>query len=144
MQSRSQRPRSFCTATRIPWLPPVACFADWFCGDFCGLSCEEWKNDHDSLYQRILTKYKSSKLFWGILDDNKQDKRENPGKKTIRIVELAMSTTHTLISDTLRTRRRNSFPVSFSPSKPCLFWWLLSVNSCVLVFNPIFRWKTKK
>ena len=59
------------------------------------------KNDHDSLYRRILTKYKSSKLFWRILEDNKQDKRENPGKKTVRIAEPAI---HKL-SDTLQTQR---------------------------------------
>ena len=51
------------------------------------------KNDHESLYRRILTKYKSSKLFERILEDNKQDKRENPGKKIARIAEPAMSAT---------------------------------------------------
>ena len=45
------------------------------------------KNDHESLYWCILTKYKSSKLFWRILEDNKQDRRENPGKKTVTIAE---------------------------------------------------------
>ena len=40
---------------------------------------------NESLYRRISTKYKSSKLFWRILEDNKQNKRENRGKKTVRI-----------------------------------------------------------
>ena len=38
-----------------------------------------------SLYRRMSTKYKSSKLFWRILEDNKQNKRENWGKETLRI-----------------------------------------------------------
>ena len=104
---------------------------------FCCGFCEEW---HDSLYRRIWTKYKSSKLFWRILEDNKQDKRENPGKKTVRIAEPAMSTTHILWYSSNAT---NSFLLSFLPSKSCLFWWILSVNYYVLVFNPIFQWKTK-
>ena len=40
---------------------------------------------NESFYGRISTKYKSSKLFWRILEDNKQNKRENRGKKTVRI-----------------------------------------------------------
>ena len=40
---------------------------------------------NESLYRRISTKYKSSKLFWKILEDTKQNKRENRGKKTVRI-----------------------------------------------------------
>ena len=36
---------------------------------------------NESLYGRILTKYKSSKLFWRILENNKQNKRENQGEK---------------------------------------------------------------
>ena len=32
---------------------------------------------NESLYRRMSTKYKSSKLFWRILEDNKQNKREN-------------------------------------------------------------------
>ena len=40
---------------------------------------------NESLYRRTWTKYKSSKLFWRILEDNKQNKRENRGKKTVRI-----------------------------------------------------------
>ena len=47
------------------------------------------------MYRRILTKHKSSKLFWRILEDNKQGKRENPGKKTVRIAEPAMHVYHT-------------------------------------------------
>ena len=37
-----------------------------------------------------------------------------------------------------------SVPRSFLPSKLCLFWWLISVNSCLLVFNSIFHRETKK
>ena len=40
---------------------------------------------NESLYRRISTKYKSGKLFWRILEDNKRNKRENSGKKTVRI-----------------------------------------------------------
>ena len=40
---------------------------------------------NESLYRRISTKYKSSKLFWRILEDNKRNKRENRGNKTVRI-----------------------------------------------------------
>ena len=39
---------------------------------------------NESFYRRISTKYKSSKLFWRILEDNKRNKRENRGKKTVR------------------------------------------------------------
>ena len=52
-----------------------------------------------------------------------------------------MSTAHTLWYSSKVT---NSFPLSFLPSKPSWFWWILSMNSYVLVFNPIFGWKTKK
>ena len=41
---------------------------------------------NESLYRRISTKYKSSKLFWRILEDDKQNKRENRGKKTVWIL----------------------------------------------------------
>ena len=37
------------------------------------------------MYRRISTKLKSSKLFWRILEDNKQNKCKNRGKKTVRI-----------------------------------------------------------
>ena len=46
--------------------------------------CRGFANN-ESLYRRISTKYKLSKLFWRILEDNKQSKRENRGKKTVRI-----------------------------------------------------------
>ena len=41
---------------------------------------------NESLYRRISTKYckyKSSKLFWRILEDNKQNKHENGDNKTV-------------------------------------------------------------
>ena len=41
--------------------------------------------NNESLYRRMSTKYKSSKLFWRILEDNKQNKRENWSKETLRI-----------------------------------------------------------
>ena len=45
--------------------------------------------------------------------------------------------------------KRNEFlptwpSVSFLPSNPCLFWWIISANSCLLVFNSIIRWKPEK
>ena len=44
------------------------------------------KIKNESLYRRISTKYKSSKIFWRILEDNKQNKHENRGKKTVWIL----------------------------------------------------------
>ena len=41
---------------------------------------------NESLYGWISTKYKSSKLFWRILEDNKQNKLENRGTKTVWIL----------------------------------------------------------
>ena len=32
----------------------------------------------------------------------------------------------------------------FSPSNSCLFWWILSANSCLLVSNSIFLWGVRK
>ena len=32
----------------------------------------------------------------------------------------------------------------FSPSNSCLFWWILSANSCLLVSNSIFFWESRK
>ena len=49
-------------------------------GIFVSQLCE-----NASLYRRMSTKYKSSKLFWRILEDNKQNKRENWSKETLRI-----------------------------------------------------------
>ena len=43
---------------------------------------------NESLYGRISAKYKSSKLFWSILEDNKQNKHENRGKKTVWILRV--------------------------------------------------------
>ena len=34
--------------------------------------------------------------------------------------------------------------LGFLPSNPCLFWWIISANSCLLVFNSIIRWKRGK
>ena len=40
---------------------------------------------NENFYRRISTKYKSSELFWRILEDNKRNKRENRGNKAVRI-----------------------------------------------------------
>ena len=37
--------------------------------------------NNESFYRRISTKCKSNKLFWRVLEDNKQNKRENRGRK---------------------------------------------------------------
>ena len=47
--------------------PPIGSFTQ--CNDFCCGYFAFAKSE--SLYQRITTKYKSSKLFWRILEDNK-------------------------------------------------------------------------
>ena len=41
---------------------------------------------NESLYRWISTKYKSRKLFWRILENNKQKKLENRGNKTVWIL----------------------------------------------------------
>ena len=65
---------------------------------------------NESLYRQSLTKYKWSKLFWRVLEDNKQNKRENRGKKTVRIINLCVQTTHTLrYSQTRRIPFRLAF-----------------------------------
>ena len=48
--------------------------------DACGVFETSFAKN-ESLYQRISTKYKSSELFWRILEDNKQNKRENEVRK---------------------------------------------------------------
>ena len=53
----------------------------------------------------IMTKYKSSKLFWRILEDNKQKKRENRGKKTVRLDSPSRPCLAHILSDTLQTLR---------------------------------------
>ena len=94
---------------------------------------------NESLYRRIWTKYKSSKLFWRILEDKKPDKRENRGKKTVNAI---WQVGHTLV--TFCWNAVKSVPLSFLPSRSRLFWWILSVNLCLLVFNSIFGRETKK
>ena len=99
---------------------------------------------NECLYRQISTKYKSSKLFWRILEDNKQNKHENRGKKTVWI--LRADRRFVLVCSTCYWNATNSFPpsLSFLPSNPCLFWWIISANSCLLVFNSIIRWKPEK
>ena len=48
--------------------------------DACGVFVTSFAKN-ESLYRRISTKYKSSELFWRILEDNKQNKRENEVRK---------------------------------------------------------------
>ena len=62
----------------------------------------------ESLYRRISTKYKSSKLFWRILEDNKQNKRENRGKKTVWI--LRADSRFAWVWSTCCWNAMNSFP----------------------------------
>ena len=97
-----------------------------------------------SLYRRTSStnKYKSSKLCWRILEDNKQNKRENRGKNTVRIFACNSPSRQCLPHILYSSNATNSFPLSFLLSKPCLFWCLLSVNSILLVFNSIPRWKS--
>ena len=102
---------------------------------------------NECLYRQISTKYKSSKLFWRILEDNKQNKHENRGKKTVWILRTCRSPIRLSLQHMLL--KRNEFlptwpSVSFLPSNPCLFWWIISANSCLLVFNSIIRWKPEK
>ena len=53
---------------------------------------------NESLYPRIWTKYKSSKLFLRILEDNKPKKRENRGKKTVNAIRrVGHSLVHILL-----------------------------------------------
>ena len=101
---------------------------------------------NESLYPRMSTKYKSSKLFWRILEDNKQNKRENWGKETLRI--CACKSPIAELCATCSWNGDDFLPVlpslRFSPSNSCLFWWILSANSCLLVSNSIFLWESRK
>ena len=97
-------------------------------------------NEHIRHMKFKYTKYKSSKLFWRILEDNKPKKRENRGKKTVNAIRrVGHRHVYTFCWNAVK-----SAPLSFLPSKPRLFWWLLSVNLCLLVSNSIFCRETKK
>ena len=93
-----------------------------------------------SLYRQMSTKYKSSKLFWRILEDNKQNKRENWSKETLRI--CACKSPIAELCATCSWNGDDFLPVlpslRFSPSNSCLFWWSILANSCLLVSNSIF------
>ena len=52
------------------------------------------------------------------MEDNKQNKRENRGKKTVRI-NLCLQPTHTALRYSLNAA--NSFLLSFLPLEPCIF-----------------------
>ena len=83
---------------------------------------------NESLYWRIWTKYKSTKLFWRILGDNKPNKLENRGKKTVNAIRrVGQSLVHFLLK---RSEIRHA---EILPSKP-----RLSVNLCLPIFNSIF------
>ena len=101
---------------------------------------------YESLYRRMSTKYKSRKLFWRILEDNKQNKRENWGKETLRI--CACKSPIAELCATCSWNGDDFLPVlpslRFWPSNSCLFWWILSANSCLLVSNSIFFWESRK
>ena len=85
------------------------CFQIWW------NSASLWENfvacfaKKESLYRRISTKYKSSKLFWRILEDNKQNKRENRGKKTVWI--LRADSRFAWMCRTCCSNAMNSFPL---------------------------------
>ena len=102
--------------------------------------------NNERLYRRMSTKYKSSKLFWRILEDNKQNKRENWGKETLRI--CACKSPIAELCATCSWNGDDFLPVlpslRFSLSNSCLFWWILSANSCLLVPNSIFFWESRK
>ena len=108
------------------------------CDVICGCFAK-----NESLYRRISTKYKSRKLFWRILEDTKQNK-QNRGKKTVWI--LRADRRFVLVCSTCCWNATNSFPPSLSllPSNPCLFWWIISANSCLLVSNLKIGWKPEK
>ena len=53
------------------------------------------KNDHESLCRRILTNTSQANCFKGVWRITSKI-NTNPGKKTVRIAEPVMSTTHTL------------------------------------------------
>ena len=78
---------------------------------------------NESLYRRISTKYKSSKLFWRILEDNKQNKQENWGKKTVWM--LRADRRFVWVCSTCCSNAMNSFPLglrlTFLPSNPFLY-----------------------
>ena len=97
---------------------------------------------NESLYRRIVTKYKWSKLIWRILEDNKQNKLENWGKKTVRI-NLCVQTTHTL---RYSSNAANSFPLSFLPLKPCKFDdFYQEINVCSFLTDISMKnWKIKR
>ena len=75
--------------------------------DACGVFVTSFAKN-ESLYRRISTKYKSSKLFWRILEDNKQNKRENRGKKTVWI--LRADSRFAWVWSTCCWNAMNSFP----------------------------------
>ena len=64
---------------------------------------------NESLYRRIWTKYKSSKLFWRILEDNKPNKLEKRGKKTVNAIRQVG---HSLERSEIRPAELFAFKVS--------------------------------
>ena len=64
---------------------------------------------NESLYRRIWTKYKPSKLFWRILEDNKPNKLENRGKKTVNAIRQV---SHSLERSEIRPAELFAFKVS--------------------------------
>ena len=132
------------------WLVPapqsVISFMQWF---FENGEIWKWTQQgfaaafvkNESLYRQISTNYKPSKFFWRILEDNKQNKREKVGTQYKSLCAIHQAG---YVCQTYSSNKMNSLPLSFLPSRPCLFWWILSTNSCLLVFNSIFQSKTTK
>ena len=81
---------------------------------------------NESLYRRISTKCKSSKLFWRILEDNKQNKRENRGKKAVRIFAFN--------SPSRQCLAQNSLQMQWIPSR-----WAFCLQS-LAYFHDLDQW----
>ena len=102
----------------------------------CCSFCEEWK-----LVSTNFNQIQVKQIFWRILEDNKRNKREKVGAQYKSLCAIHQAG---YVCQTYSSNKMNSLPLSFLPSRPCLFWWILPTNSCLLVFNSIFQWKTKK
>ena len=78
---------------------------------------------NESLYWRIWTKYKSRKLFWRILGDNKPNKLENRGKKTVNAIRRVGQKSGTLFVET-----------QWNPSR-----WAFCLQS-LAYFDDFYQW----
>ena len=99
---------------------------------------EKWKSmrqgfaaafaKNESLYQQISTKYKSSKLFWRILEDKKRNRRENCSRKTVRIF---VCNTPSQLCMPGKFFTHNEFPVG----------WLFAFKALLILMNTINKFK---